>query len=267
MDEDTEGRLRNGKATSGSSILHRDLEVPPLHVVSAKDSYLQLENGSRILDAAGGAAVACIGHCDDRVREAVYKQMGVMSYVHAQVYTATPPEELAKLLIDSAEGKMSHTLFMCSGKYSSFHHTKRSSSYPNTPGLGSEATEVALKLSRQYFLESKPSQPQRTVFISRKQSYHGATLAGLAISGHIARRTRYEPLMLQNMRRVSPCNAYRYRLNNEDDAMYVSRLAEELESEILQAGEDKVCAFVAETVVGAVRTSFNYPLNLSFKTC
>ena len=117
---------------------------------------------------------------------------------------------------------------------------------------GSEATETALKLARQYYLELKPPQPDRCIFISRRQSYHGATLAGLAVSGHKARRANYEPLMLPQMRQVSPCNIYRYGRSTETADDYVARLAQELEEEIMAAGSNRVCAFIAETVVGAV---------------
>lgn len=116
--------------------------------------------------------------------------------------------------------------------------------------------ETALKLSRQYFLELNPPQPERHIFISRRQSYHGATLAALAVSGHRARRANYEPLMLPQMRQVSPCNEYRYRDPDESVERYVTRLAQELEDEILDAGADKVCAFIAETIVGAVSGLF-----------
>lgn len=122
---------------------------------------------------------------------------------------------------------------------------------------GSEATETALKLSRQYYLELQPPQPTRHIFISRRQSYHGATLAALAVSGHTARRANFEPLMLPHMRQVSPCNSYRFRFAGETDEVYVARLAKELEVEIVGAGPHNVCAFIAETVVGAVSALFN----------
>lgn len=47
---------------SSSALLHRSLHHDPLHVVGAEGNYLHLSNGERILDASGGAAVACIGH-------------------------------------------------------------------------------------------------------------------------------------------------------------------------------------------------------------
>ncbi|KAL8709278.1 MAG: hypothetical protein Q9225_007478 [Loekoesia sp. 1 TL-2023] len=229
-DEGAQTIRATGVSRLKSSILHGSLTAQPLHVESAKGSYLYLDNGKRILDASSGAAVACIGRCDERVRKVMYEQMAKVSYIHAQTYTSGPAEELADFLIDSTEGKMSHCLFLCSG---------------------SEAIETALKLSRQYFLELKPPQPKRHIFISRRQSYHGATLGALAVSGHRARRAKYEPLMLPRMRQVSPCNEYRYKALGESTEMYVARLAQELEDEILAAGADEVCAFIAETVVGA----------------
>ncbi|KAL8935785.1 MAG: hypothetical protein Q9216_005254 [Gyalolechia sp. 2 TL-2023] len=228
--EESQTIQASGALRMKSSILHRSLTADPLHIESAKGSYLYLKDGNSVLDASSGAAVACIGHGDERVRKVVYDQMGKVSYVHAQVYTSGPAEELADWLIDSTKGKMSHRLFMCSG---------------------SEAVETALKLSRQYFLELDPPQPGRHMFISRQQSYHGATLGALAVSGHRARRANYEPLMLPQMRQVSPCNEYRYRNPDESTEEYVARLAQELEDEILDAGAEKVCAFIAETIVGA----------------
>lgn len=51
---------------SKSAVLHRSLHHDPLRVTSAKGHYLHLSNGQRIFDASGGAAVACIGHGNDR---------------------------------------------------------------------------------------------------------------------------------------------------------------------------------------------------------
>lgn len=52
--------------TSRSRVLHRSLHSDPLHVTGAQGHYLHLSNGQKILDATGGAAVACLGHGDIR---------------------------------------------------------------------------------------------------------------------------------------------------------------------------------------------------------
>lgn len=113
--------------------------------------------------------------------------------------------------------------------------------------------EAAMKLSRQYFLELSPPQPHRTRFIARKESYHGTTLGALAMSGHLARRSLFEPLLLSNtsISRVSACNAYRGPSNGESTSAYVTRLAQELDDEFNRVGPSSICAFVAEPMVGA----------------
>jgi len=112
--------------------------------------------------------------------------------------------------------------------------------------------EAAMKLARQYYLEQNPPQPQRTRFIARKESYHGTTIGALSMGGHVARRAAFEPMLLDNVSHVSACNAYRGMLDGESNEEYVARLAKELDDEFVMVGVDKVCAFVAEPVVGAV---------------
>jgi adenosylmethionine-8-amino-7-oxononanoate aminotransferase len=114
---------------------------------------------------------------------------------------------------------------------------------------GSEGTEAALKMARQYFVEI--GQPQRSRFIARRQSYHGNTLGALAAGGNAMRRALYKPVLADAFSHVSPCYPYRERADGESDAAYVARLAAELEAEFQRLGPDTVCAFVAEPVVGA----------------
>jgi adenosylmethionine-8-amino-7-oxononanoate aminotransferase len=113
--------------------------------------------------------------------------------------------------------------------------------------------EAAVKLARQYFLEKSTPEPQRTRFISRRQSYHGNTLGALAVGGHASRRAKFEPLLTKNFYQVSPCYAYRGKHDAETDEEYVARLVTELDDEFQRLGPDTVCAFVAEPIVGAVR--------------
>jgi adenosylmethionine-8-amino-7-oxononanoate aminotransferase len=77
-------------------------------------------------------------------------------------------------------------------------------------------------------------------------------MGALALGGHVSRRKLYEPMLMNNSSRVSFCNAYRGQRDGESDAEYVARLAQELDDEFQKQGPDHVCAFFAETVVGAV---------------
>ena len=117
--------------------------------------------------------------------------------------------------------------------------------------LGSEAMEAAMKLARQYFLEISPQSP-RSRFIARDGSWHGSTLATLAIGDFKVRKHLFEPLLADNVSRVSACHPYRGLKKDETTENYVSRLAQELDDEFQRIGPETVCAFVAEPVVGTV---------------
>src|SRR3546814_4934066 len=85
---------------------------------------------------------------------------------------------------------------------------------------GSEGIEAALKLARQYFLET--GRPERRRIIARWQSYHGNTLGALASGGNRWRRAPFEP-MLMDVEHVAPCYAYRGRRADETDEQYGDR--------------------------------------------
>jgi len=159
------------------------------------------------------------------------EQMDRVSYCHSLFYATSAAEQLANILIDSTGGEMAKAFFISSG---------------------SEAMEAALKLARQYHLEKQPSEPQRTHFIARQQSYHGTTLGALAVGGHVARRKIFEPILSVNSSRVSPCYKYRgFEQVFEHEPSYVRRLEAELDAEFQRVGPSNVAAFIAEPVVGA----------------
>jgi adenosylmethionine-8-amino-7-oxononanoate aminotransferase len=203
----------------------------PLHdypvAVAGDGVYLYDREGRRYLDASGGAAVSCLGHSDRAVIDAITRQLEALPYAHTSFFTNEPMEALADALIASAPKPLDRVYF--------------------TSG-GSEAMEAALKLARQYFVESGES--RRAHVIGRRQSYHGNTLGALAVGGNFWRRKQFEPLLIAATH-VSPCYPYRDRREGESNAAYVNRLGAELEAEVARVGGDRVIAFVAETVAGA----------------
>ncbi len=210
-----------------SRILHRSGGQPPI-AVSGEGINLILADGRRIIDASGGAAVACLGHGNQRIAEAIGRQAATMAYAHTGTFSSQPAEDLADIVLDGEPGGLSHAYFCSSG---------------------SEGTEASLKLARQYFVEI--GQPERVHFIARRQGYHGNTLGALAAGGNMMRRAIYEPILSPAFSLVSPCFAYRFQRDDESDAQYVDRLADELETEFRRLGPETVAAVLAETVVGA----------------
>ena len=212
---------------SPSHILHRQIRQDYPVAVGGAGIEIFARDGSRYVDACGGAAVSCLGHNHPRVIEAMKAQLDQIAYAHTGFFTSEPAEALADHLIAHAPEGIEQAYFVAGG---------------------SEAMEAALKLARQYFLEL--GQPERRYFIARHQSYHGNTLGALAIGGNAWRRQQFEPLLV-DVTHVSPCYAYRGLEDGETEEVYVARLATELDAAITSLGSDKVIGFVAEPVVGA----------------
>ena len=210
-----------------SRIIHRHLHHVPESIVRGEGVYLIDRKGSRYLDASGSAAVTCLGYGHPALLEAVTKQVSNLAYVNSGFFTTDATEHLAAKLANLAPGDLNYI-------------------YVSTSG--SEAVEAALKMARQYVVET--GQPQRQYFISRTHSYHGTTFAALSVGKHIGRRKPFEPLLWPSAN-IPAYYPYRYKLEHESEHDYSMRTADALEQKIQELGADKVIAFVAETVGGA----------------
>jgi len=211
-----------------SRVLHRSLRETPPKAIGGEGVWLIAEDGRKVLDASGGAAVSCLGHQHPRVLEAMAKQASELAYAHTAFFSSEPAEMLAEMLVGHEPGGLAYAYFVSGG---------------------SEAIEASIKLARQYFVER--GEPQRRHFIARRQSYHGNTLGALAAGGNAWRREPYAPLLSSAFSHVTPAFAYHEKRDDEQDADFVARLAAELEAEFQRLGPDTVAAFIAEPVVGA----------------
>ena len=153
-------------------VFPRHTKASPPVAVGGEGCYLIDASGKRYLDASGGAAVSCLGHNDRAVVEAIKAQLDQLAFAHTGFFTSAPAEALADLLIANAPGDLDR-VYLVSG--------------------GSEATEAAIKLARQYWVEK--GEPQRGRLIARKQSYHGNTIGALSAGGNEGRRAQFGPLL------------------------------------------------------------------------
>lgn len=209
-----------------SHVFPRHTHATPPVAHKGDGCYLIDDTGKRYLDC-GDAAVSCLGHSDPAVIKAVQEQVEAIAFAHTGFMTSAPAEALADLLIQHAPGDLDRVYFVSGG---------------------SEATESAIKLARQYYLEI--GQPERRRLIARKQSYHGNTLGALSAGGNEWRRQQFAPLLVE-MSHISPCYEYTGRHDSESSYEYGQRVANELETEILRLGPETVMGFMAEPVVGA----------------
>lgn len=203
---------------SMSSVFYRSSKPYPV-AVRAEGPYLWDAAGQQYLDGSSGALVANIGQGRGEVAQAMAEQARTLAFVHGSQFSSPVLEEYAARLAEFT-GLSGFRLWAVSG--------------------GSEATESAIKLARQMQVER--GQPGRYKIVTRRPSYHGASLGSLAASGMGARRELYTPLM--NERAWPKMPKPDISLSGEADA---ERLRALLESE----GPETVAAFMAEPVVGA----------------
>jgi adenosylmethionine-8-amino-7-oxononanoate aminotransferase len=211
-----------------SRVLHRSLLETPPRAIGGEGVWLIREDGRKVLDASGGAAVSCLGHQHPRVLAAMEKQASKLAYAHTAFFSSEVAETLAEHLVGHEPGGLAYVYFVSGG---------------------SEAVEAAIKIARQYFIEA--GQPQRQRFIARRQSYHGNTLGALSAGGNAWRREPYAPLLSPSFSHVSPAFAYHEKRGSESEHDFVTRLVAELDAEFERLGPGNVAAFIAEPVVGA----------------
>lgn len=188
--------------------------------------YVWDESGKRYIDGSGGPICVGIGYGVREVLEAVQRQMMRIPFAHSSHFTAESVLECAEKLVSMAPKGLTRVFF--------------------TSG-GSEATEAAAKMARQYHLER--GEPSRYKIVARWQSYHGNTLGALSMSGNIARRRRYEPMLI-DFPHIPPAYCYRCWFGKTRGECGLE-CAWALEWAIKASGPEHVAAFIAEPVVGA----------------
>ena len=170
-----------------------------------------------------------IGHGIASVARAMAEQASQLSFAHSSQFHIAGAEKLAARLLALAPENMRRggRVYFCSG--------------------GSEANETAIKLARQYFLEC--GQPERFRVVGRRQSYHGSTLGAMSMSGNMARRAPYQPL-LPEWGHIDPCFCRHCPLGLRFPECRLA-CAEELETLLRDDREKSIAAFIFEPVVGA----------------
>ena len=191
--------------------------------------WITASDGRRYLDASGQAAVVSIGHGVAEIGRAMAEQSGKIAFAHTTQFHSEPAEKLAARVLAIAPRSFQDggRVYFTSG--------------------GSEATETAIKLARQYFLEIK--QPARYRILSRKQSYHGSTLGAMSVSGNVGRRAPYAP-MIPEWGHVAPCFCYHCPFGKTFPECNLA-CADDLDAFLCANDASSAAAFIFEPVVGA----------------
>jgi adenosylmethionine-8-amino-7-oxononanoate aminotransferase len=212
-----------------SKLFSRNLQKRYPVAVSGTGCWISDAEGRKYLDASGQAAVVNIGHGVKAIGAAMAAQSNTLAFAHTSQFHSAGAEKLAARLLALAPPgfRAGGRVYFTSG--------------------GSEATETAIKLVRQYFLEKGDSARYRV--LSRRQSYHGSTLGAMCVSGNLARKAPYAPL-LADWGHVAPCFCYHCPFGKTYPDCGVA-CAEDLETRFNEEDSRTAAAFIFEPVVGA----------------
>jgi adenosylmethionine-8-amino-7-oxononanoate aminotransferase len=215
--------------SEAAHLFPRNLTLAYPVAVKAEGVWIEDAGGKRYLDGCGGAVVCSIGHGVPEIADAMAAQARRLDFAHSSQFITREAMALTTAIAALAPGDMreSARVYLTSG--------------------GSEAVETALKLARQYHVER--GRPGKHKIIGRWQSYHGSTIGALSVTGNVARRDLYLPMLPAAPHAVA-CFCYHCPLGLTFDACDIA-CVDDLERLIQEEGPDTVAAFIAEPIVGA----------------
>ena len=208
---------------------HRELREAGSRIITRGEGpYIYDSEGFELLDGMAGLWCVNVGYGRDELAEAAYEQMKELPYYNSFFKCSTPtPVLLAKKLAEIAPPTVNQVFFGSSG---------------------SEANDTALRLVRHYWaLEGKP---EKNRIISRRNAYHGSTVAGTSLGGMEAMHKQLGGAV-PNIVHVMMPYAFELAEPGESDHDFGLRAARVVEEAILEAGPDKVAAFIGEPIMGA----------------
>ncbi|UEL22959.1 aspartate aminotransferase family protein [Pseudomonas fluorescens] len=199
----------------------------PRIITKAHGVYLWDSEGNKILDGMAGLWCVAIGYGRDELADAAATQMKELPYYNLFFQTAHPPVlELAKVISEIAPAGMNHVFFT---------------------GSGSEGNDTMLRMVRHYWVIK--GQPNKKIIISRKNGYHGSTVAGASLGGMTYMHEQGD-LPIPGITHIA--QPYWYGeggdMSPEEFGIWA---ANQLEEKILELGVDNVGAFIAEPIQGA----------------
>ncbi len=209
-----------------SPVLYRNQRREFPIIERGEGVYLYDRDGKRYLDAMAGAGVVAIGHGVTEVVDAIHRQASNVAFAYGGQFTTEVQMRLAELVVELAPAGLTKAFFVSGG---------------------AEATESALKMARQYFVEI--GAPERQTVIGRWGSFHGNTLGALAASGRVPWQELYGPMM-RELPHIEPSYCYRCPLGKTYPGCGIE-CAEDLERTILREGPESVAAFIADPIVGS----------------
>ncbi|MDO8860337.1 aminotransferase [Haliea sp. E1-2-M8] len=192
----------------------------------AEHIYIYDTDGNKMLDGMSGLWCCNLGYSQHQIVEAIYRQLQELPFYNNFFRCSNQPAvELARALVEITPERFNHVFFTNSG---------------------SEANDTNIRLVHRYFdLLGKPNKKH---FISRKNAYHGSTIAAGSLGGMSAMHAQVWGLNYVHHINQPHWFAEGGDLSPEEFGVKVAR---ELEQKIDELGEENVAAFIAEPIQGA----------------
>ncbi|HVI49666.1 MAG TPA: aspartate aminotransferase family protein [Candidatus Sulfotelmatobacter sp.] len=200
----------------------------PLILVRGEGVRVFDEQGKSYIESMAGLWCASLGFSEHRLAEAAKRQMDALPFAHQFSHKAHEPGiELAERLIAMAPVPMSKVFFANSG---------------------SEANDTVIKMV--WYFNNALGRPEKKKIISRRKGYHGVTVAAASMTALPVNQRGFD-LPIDRILHADTPHAYHEALPGEDDEAFATRLADNLEKQILAEGPETVAAFYAEPIMGA----------------
>jgi putrescine aminotransferase len=205
-----------------------DLNQRGTRIITKADGvYLWDSEGHKMLDGMAGLWCVAIGYGRRELADAAHHQMMELPYYNSFFQCTTPPAiRLAKKLAELAPAHLNNVFFT---------------------GSGSESNDTVLRLVRHYW--TVKGQPEKSVIISRKNAYHGSTVAGASLGG-MSYMHKQGGLPIPGIEHIDQPYWFDEGGDLTADEFGLER-ARQLEHKILEMGVDKVAAFIGEPIQGA----------------
>jgi len=196
-------------------------------ITKADNIYLWDSEGKKILDAMSGLWCVNVGYGRQELVDAATRQLKELPFYNSFFQTATPPAiELAELLAEVTPPQFQHVFYS---------------------GSGSEGNDTVVRMVRRYW--DVLGQPQRKVIISRKNAYHGSTMAGASLGG-MSGMHEQGGLPIPDIVHIEQPFWFELGRDQSRDAFGL-KAAGWLEAKILELGAERVAAFIGEPIQGA----------------
>ncbi|CAD6553248.1 aspartate aminotransferase family protein [Paraburkholderia sabiae] len=196
-------------------------------IVKAEGVYLWDSDGNKIIDGMAGLWCVNVGYGRKELADAAYKQLQELPFYNTFFKTTHPPViELSALLAELTPAPFNH-FFYCNS--------------------GSEGNDTVLRIVHQYW--ATQGKKLKKFVISRKNGYHGSTIAGGTLGG-MGYMHEQMPSQVEHIVHIDQPYWFGEGGDMTPEEFGLAR-ARQLETEILELGAENVAAFIGEPFQGA----------------